>query len=143
MTTTNVEKELVQLENRYWQALKDRDSAEAMRLTDDPCIVTGPQGVSRIGRDALGDMMRDAPYTLESFELKPDVQVLMVTDDLAIVAYEVSEDFTVDGKPVHLDAAQSSTWVRRDGQWRCAAHAESLTGDPFGRDRQPAAEPKS
>ena len=34
-----------------------------------------------------------------------------------------------------LDAADSSTWVRRDGRWLCAMHTEAIAGDPFGRDR--------
>jgi hypothetical protein len=59
----------------------------------------------------------------------------MLSDDVAIVAYTVHEDLTVEGKPVSLDAAESSTWVRRDGNWLCAMHTEALTGDPFGRDR--------
>jgi hypothetical protein len=25
--------------------------------------------------------------------------------------------------------------VRRNGQWVCALHTESMLGDPFGRDR--------
>jgi len=47
----------------------------------------------------------------------------------------VHEELTVEGKPVTLDAADSSTWVRRDGHWLCAAHTETLSGDPYGRDR--------
>jgi hypothetical protein len=35
-----------------------------------------------------------------------------------------------------LDAADSSTWVRRNGRWLCALHTEAILGDPFGRDRQ-------
>jgi hypothetical protein len=46
----------------------------------------------------------------------------------------VKEEMTVDGKPVTIDAADASTWVRRNGKWRCAMHAESIKGDPFGRD---------
>lgn len=45
------------------------------------------------------------------------------------------EELTVDGKRVALDAADASTWVRRNGRWVCALHTESLAGDPFGRDR--------
>jgi hypothetical protein len=54
---------------------------------------------------------------------------------VALVGYKVHEDLTVDGKSVSLDAADTSTWVRRDGRWVCALHTESLLGDPFGRDR--------
>jgi hypothetical protein len=36
---------------------------------------------------------------------------------------------------VTLDVVETSVWVRTDGQWLCAAHTESIRGDPFGRDR--------
>jgi hypothetical protein len=75
-------------------------------------------------------------YTLESFELDDDVKVQQISDDVAVLAYKVHEELTVDGKPVTLDAADSSTLVRRDGRWLCALHTESILGDPFGRDRQ-------
>jgi hypothetical protein len=61
-----------------------------------------------------------------------------VTDDVAVLAYKVHEELTVEGKKVSFDAADASTWVKRKGQWLCALHTESLSGDPFGRDRQRA-----
>jgi hypothetical protein len=134
MRTT--ETELVELERSYWQALKDRDVATTVRLTDDPCIVTGAQGVGRFDRAAFKAMMSSAPnYTLDEFELDDDVQVRLLSDDVAIVAYRVHEKLTVEGKPVVFDAADASTWLRREGRWVCALHTEALRGDPFGRDR--------
>ena len=44
--------------------------------------------------------------------------------NVAIVAYKVHEDLIVEGKPVSLDATDSSTWVKRGGQWRCALHTD-------------------
>jgi hypothetical protein len=43
---------------------------------------------------------------------------------------------TVDGKTTSLDAADSSTWMKRDGRWRCALHTEAIAGDAWGRDRK-------
>ena len=60
----------------------------------------------------------------------------MLRDDVAIVAYQVTEELTVDGKPVTLNAADSSTWIRRNGGWMCALHTEAIAGDPYGRDRK-------
>jgi hypothetical protein len=75
--------------------------------------------------------------TLERFELKsPTVRFL--TPDVAVVAYTVHEELIVEGEPVVIDAADSSTWIRRDGGWLCALHSESILGDPFGRDRMRA-----
>jgi hypothetical protein len=35
----------------------------------------------------------------------------MLTGDVALVVYNIHGELTVDGKPVSLDAADSSTWV--------------------------------
>jgi uncharacterized protein (TIGR02246 family) len=137
MANATLANELLDLENQYWQAIKDGDADAAMRLTDEECIVTGAQGVGRMNKQNLAQMLKSAPYTLHSFELK-DAQVRQLRDDVAILAYQVHEELTVDGKSVKLDAADASTWIRRDGRWLCALHTESLTGDPFGRDRRPA-----
>jgi hypothetical protein len=136
MSTQTAEKELVQLEKQYWQALKEKNVDAALRLTDDPCIVTGPQGIARIDREAFKEMMTDARWSLDDYDVS-DVQVRLLSDDVAIVAYKVTEDLIVEGKPVKVEAADSSTWVRRGGRWVCALHTEAITGDPFGRDRRP------
>ena len=136
MTTGTVEAELLGLENRYWQAIQDKDVEAAMRLTDETCIVTGAQGAAAIDRKMFEAMMKSDSWTLHRFQIKPGALVRLVTDDVAIVAYQVHEDLTVDGKPVAFDAADASTWVRRDGRWLCVLHTESIAGDAFGRDRR-------
>jgi uncharacterized protein (TIGR02246 family) len=135
MATRATESELIDLERQYWQAIKDRNADTAMRLTDDRCIITGAQGIRHIDKDALAGVMKAAPYSLDDFEVN-DVEVRLLRDDVAIVAYKVQERLTVDGKSVSMEAADSSTWIRRDGQWVCALHTEAIIGDPFGRDRQ-------
>jgi hypothetical protein len=134
MTATTIEQEFIELENQYWRAIKDGDVNAATRLSDDPCIVTGAQGVGSIDRKTLGGMLKSSMWQLHDFEIS-DVQVRQLTDDVAVVAYKVNEQLTVDGKPLTLTAADASTWVRRNGQWVCALHTESIAGDPFGRDR--------
>jgi len=138
MTEGPIEAQLLDHEKQYWQAIKVRDVQAAMRLTDDPCIVTGAQGVARITREAFAGMLQGGGWTLHEVTLS-DVQVRVLSEDVAIVAYKIKELLTVDGKPLTLEAADSSTWVRREGQWMCALHTEALAGDPFGRDRQPTA----
>jgi uncharacterized protein (TIGR02246 family) len=138
MAKKSVEKELVKLEKSYWQAIKDQDLEAALALTDDPCIVAGAQGVSSIGKDKFREMMQSEQWTLNDFKMTDDVQIRMLSDDVAVLAYKVHEELTLEGKPVALDAAESSTWVRRNGRWLCSLHTESILGDPFGRDRAPA-----
>ena len=135
MTTQTIEKELVELEKQFWEALKDKDVETAVRLTHDPCVITGAQGIARVDRKAFEGMLTGAPWLINDYDLE-DVQVEMLSDDVAIVAYKATEDLTVEGKPVKLEAADTSTWVRRDGHWLCALHTEAIIGDPFGRDRK-------
>jgi hypothetical protein len=135
MANTNLNSELLALETQYWNALKDNDVETAIRLTDDECIVTGAQGAGRVDARTLRAMLSKATYTLHDFELK-DFQAVEVRDGVAVAAYTVHEVLTVDGKRVEFDAADASTWVQRDGRWRCALHTESILGDPFGRDRR-------
>jgi ketosteroid isomerase-like protein len=137
MTDGPIEAKLIDYEKQYWKAIKDRDVPAAMRLTDDPCIVTGAQGVARITRTAFAGMLQAGGWTLHEFTLS-DVQVRLLGDDVAVLAYKVKELLTVDGKSLTVEAADSSTWVRREGEWMCALHTEALLGDPFGRDKRPA-----
>ena len=134
-----VENQLLELERQYWQALKDKDNVTALRLSDDPCIVAGASGIASLDRGALAGMLKQGGYLLRDFEIDPDVKVKMIGEDVAVIAYKVREDLTVDGKPVKLEAADASTWVRRDGRWVCALHTEAIAGDPFGRDRRAVA----
>ena len=135
MANANLAAELLELENQYWTAMKEKDVDAAMQLTDEECIIVGSQGIARVNREALSGMLQNAPYVLNAFTLS-DEQVRELRDDVAVLAYKVHEEMTVDGQAVTIDAADASTWIRRDGRWRCALHTESIAGDPFGRDQR-------
>jgi len=136
---TTIENELVDLETQYWQALRDKDVGAAIALTDEPCIVAGAQGVAAIDHRTYHAMMGNAAWDIVDFEIRDDVQVRVLDEHTAIVAYTVHEELTVDGEAVAFDAADTSLWLRRDGRWLCALHTESIAGDPFGRDRKSSA----
>ena len=137
MSTMTIETELVDLERQYWQAIQDKDVDAAMELTDDTCVVTGAQGAASVDRKSFAGMLNSPAWKLNEFEFVGDVIARAITDDVAVVAYTVREHMTVGGKPLTLEAADASTWVRRDGRWLCALHTESILGDSFGRDREP------
>lgn len=136
--TQTIEKQLLDLEKQYWQAIKDKNVETIAELTDDSCIVAGAQGVGSLDRQELEAMMENAEWTLHRFELGKNAHVRLLSDDIAILAYPVREELTLDGdEPFTLNAIDSSAWIKRDGRWRCALHTESIAGDPFGRDRSP------
>ncbi len=136
MNPVSVEKEILELERQYWQAMQDRDLEAALKFTEFPCIIAGSSGIRRVERAAFEHMMQGAKYRIRRVELDPAAEVRLLTDDVAVVAYKVTEDLTVDGEKLTLEAADSSTWIKRNGRWLCASHAEAIQGDPFGRDRR-------
>ncbi|HEU4428377.1 MAG TPA: nuclear transport factor 2 family protein [Myxococcota bacterium] len=138
MANHSAEQELVRLEKRFWQAMQHNDVETAVSLTDFPCLVIGPNGVGRVEEPAFREMMKSPSYTVKQFAVRGEMQARMLSEDVGVVAYEIDEKLAVDGKPVELSAADSSTWVRRNGSWRCALHSESIAGDAFGRDRSGA-----
>jgi ketosteroid isomerase-like protein len=135
MDKTAVEQELLDLERQYWQSIKDKNAEAAGRLTDEPCIISGAQGMALIGKAALEGMLKAATWTLNEFAIEA-AQVMPINDDIAVVAYRIREQLTIDGRSLTMTANDTSTWVRRNGRWVCAVHTEAIAGDPFGRDRR-------
>ena len=136
-TTETREREIVDLETRFWNAMKAKDPDVASRLTDDDCVVVGAQGVSTIDPHIMGKLTVEGKWQLQQFNFdEKSTRVRFIGDDVAIVAYTVDERVTVDGETLPVKANDATVWVRRDGEWRCAMHTESLAGDPYGRDRR-------
>jgi hypothetical protein len=121
-----MDQELIELEKQYWEAIRSRDGAAATRLSDARCLVVGPQGIGKLDREALAGLVENAPYELKRFRLDDDVQISKIADDVAVIAYKVSEEMLVDGELKQLDAFDTSVWVKRDGGWVCAAHTETI-----------------
>jgi uncharacterized protein (TIGR02246 family) len=139
MATRTKDQEIVENEQRFWNAIQKKDGESAARLTDDGCIVVGAQGVSTIDRQEMQKMTKEGKWDLKQFSFDDKTrQVRFINDDVAILGYTVNEQLVVDGKMLQLGVHDSSVWVRHDNEWRCALHTESLAGDPYGRDKQPA-----
>jgi len=131
----DLKSEILDLENQYWSALKENDMAKAAKLTADPCIITGAQGAARVDKKTFEKMMKEPAWTLLNYEIK-NAEVQQLNEDVAVIGYNVHETVRYEGADLTLDAADASTWVKKNGKWVCALHTESLLGDPFGRDRQ-------
>lgn len=134
METAVDTQQFIELEQSYWQAIKEKNLPALNRMTDDPCVVTGAHGPGVVDRKMYEQMLTGATWKVLDFELS-DVHVRMASDDVAIVAYKVREEMEVDGQRLTLNAADASVWIRRGDQWVCSLHTESVIGDPYGRDR--------
>jgi len=135
MPTITREQEIIDLETQFWNAIRDGDAPSASSMVSEPCLVAGAQGHAAIDRKTFAKMMEAPAWTLHEFTFDK-ANVIFPKDDVAIIAYTVTEQLTIEGKPLTLKAADASTWVRRDGRWLCVLHTESVLGDPYGRDRR-------
>jgi limonene-1,2-epoxide hydrolase len=80
----DIKTEILELEKRFWNSMKDKDVDAALQLTADPCIVTGAQGVSTIDKGTFTKMMSTAKWDLRDFTID-NVQVQQLGDDVAII----------------------------------------------------------
>lgn len=136
LTRTISDQELLALERSYWDAMKDRDARTVGRLTAEQCTVAGASGASIIDPQSMKKTVETATYRINDYRIDPQsVHVHRISDDVVAISYGVFEDLEVDGKPVKLDAFDTSVWKQTGNGWTCVLHTESLKGDSFGRDR--------
>ena len=116
---------IVALEKRFWEAMKDKDAKGAAALIADDGLVTGVQGPMRMNPAKYEEMTRDGKWTLEKYTFS-DVDVVFPADDVAVIAYNVHQTGTIGEDPMDMKCVDSSTWVRDDGDWKCALHTEII-----------------
>lgn len=131
MPTGLTKDEVIALERDYWDAIMHKDGIRTSRLSGEVALATSARGVTRIPRAQMGTMTEEGNWTLESYEFD-DVEVVTPTPDVALIAYNVKQNVTMNGKKQELTAADISTWVRGPDGWACYAHSETLLQDAKG-----------
>ena len=117
--------QIIDLETRFWQSMKDKDVPTAQSLIAKECLITGPMGSMRINPAKYGEMTRDGKWRLDNFTFS-DIEVIAPSDDVAVIAYKVHQTGAMKDKPMDLHAADSSTWIRDGDGWKCALHTETI-----------------
>ena len=121
----NDKQQIIDLETRFWQAIKDKDVTAAQAMIADQSLVTGPFGTMQVNPEKFGQMMRDAPWTLDTFEFS-DIDVIFPSAEVAVIAYKVHQTGETEGKPMDMEAADSTVWSRAGNDWKCALHTETV-----------------
>ena len=129
--------QIIDLETRFWQSMKDKDVDTAKSLIAKEGLVTGPMGTMTMDPDKYAQMTRDGQWTLQNFKMDK-VEVVQPNSDSAIIAYEVHQTGDMKGQPMDLRCADSSVWVKEGGDWKCALHTETILEDANARQREPA-----
>jgi ketosteroid isomerase-like protein len=117
--------QIIELETRFWQSMKDKDPEIAQSMIADDCLVTGPMGTMRVDPEKYARLTREGDWRLDDFEFK-DVDVIFPADDVAVITYKVHQTGKQGQKPMDLMAADASVWARSGDSWKCALHTESI-----------------
>ena len=123
-------KEVIALENRFWQSMVDGDTDTALTLLDEPALMVSSHGSMQFDHAGYRKMAEHGDQVIKSFKLS-DVKAVFPTDDTAVLTYRVTQAVAPrdeSGASTEQDMMDSSVWTRKDGAWRCVMHTET----PFG-----------
>ncbi len=127
MQNQDISTEIMGLEKRYWDAMRDRDLESAVNLTYFPCIVSSEHGVQSVDREQFEKMFNSNEGSFKEWKIdEGKAQVRQIGPDTAVIAYTVHSSVVKDGKTQEIDAVDTSTWVKRNEKWVCAMHTETL-----------------
>lgn len=95
-------------------------------MLDEPALMVSGHGAMKFDHARYREMAEHGSMTVKSFELS-NMEVLFASDDVAVLTYNVKQRVTPRGKSEGRveEMADSSTWVRKNGEWRCVMHTET------------------
>ena len=123
-------KTLIDLENKFWQAIVDEDADTATDMLTEPALMVSSHGAMQFDHDGYRQMAKKGLMVLKSFELS-DMKVMFPNDDTAVLTYHVKQNMAQrgDSRTTLQEMNDSSTWVRSGGRWLCVMHTESPAGE--------------
>lgn len=124
MQTSERRTEVESLERAFWQSLVDNDPKVASGMLTPTALMVSANGAMSFDPITYEKMAVDSPYRLVDYSFS-DMDIMFPTDDIAIATYRARQKVEMDGKTTEQDVVDSSTWIRIDGAWRCAAHTET------------------
>ncbi|MEO8064569.1 MAG: nuclear transport factor 2 family protein [Pseudomonadota bacterium] len=123
-------KTLIELENKFWQAVVDEDADAAVELLNEPSMLVGAQGAMKFDHEAYRKMTVNPVKKLTRFELS-DVEVVFPNEATAVLTYHVKQHISEQGKTGNAvqEMNDSSTWIKTGSDWKCVMHTETPAGD--------------
>lgn len=120
-TPAQIEKRILDLEQRLMTSLKARDAVALGNLLADDFVLAG---VDIAGTQP--DKTRFIQWALKNFALKSyDLEKTTArafSQTAAVVTYQYKRQATVAGAPADGDFLVTDVWVKRSKQWRAVSH---------------------
>lgn len=121
--------DIEKLEKAFWDSMIHGRPEVATEMLTEPAMMVSSHGVNKFDHAAYTKMANDDRYKLVDYQMT-DLDVVFPRDDAAVASYRVNQKMEMKGKEVQTDVYGTSTWLKVDGQWRCALHTESLVAEP-------------
>lgn len=121
-----VDRTLIALEKKFWQSMVDEDTETALSLLNEPSTMVSSHGAMQFDHAQYREMAEKGSMVIKSFKFS-DMQVTYPNDDTAVLTYRVTQAMAQRGesKEVEQEMADSSVWMRKDGEWLCVMHTET------------------
>ncbi|MGH8796370.1 MAG: nuclear transport factor 2 family protein [Caldimonas sp.] len=125
MAESKDEKLIVELEERFWKSIADKQTNVALGLLNEPALMVSAKGAMKFDHAGYRKMAEDdAAYSLLDFKFS-EMKAVFPTEEVAVLAYQVDQKAEMKGKKTDTKMSASSTWVKKGGRWVCVIHSES------------------
>jgi len=123
-------KTLIDLENRFWQAIVDQDADAATELLTEPAVMVSAHGAMKFDHAGYRKMTEKGTMVLTSFELS-DMNVVFPNDSTAVLTYHVKQKMAKRGENngALQEMNDTSTWIKSGDRWQCVMHTETPAGE--------------
>lgn len=119
--------EIMALERSAYEAWKNKDAKFWDTFLAEKFVGYGQTG--KLDKDTAAKEYTGAECDVKSFELSNE-EMTTLGDDAAFITYKTSVDATCGGQKVPANTWAVGVYVREDGKWKGAFHAEAPIADP-------------
>lgn len=123
--------EILNLEKKFWDCMRNHDIEGAMKLTSFPCLLSSSHGARLADEnDFRNSFKQHEGWKMELTDFSND-NVIFIDDRTAAISYEMTcEMISRHDETKIVRAAAQSVWVKQDSDWKCVAHSESEMYSP-------------
>ena len=126
---TDVEKEILRLEEELTQTELRLDVQALDRIYADDIMVTAPVGIC-VDKPAVMTEIRSAAENAAISRYDKDDLKVRAFGDTAVSSYRMAAEATFEGKEIKRQLCITNVWLKRNNEWQIVArHTASLPGD--------------
>ena len=124
LAADDLQETLLAREKALWTAWGNKDSGPTRKETVESYVqVVAGVGMTA-GRDAVAKVIETHNCVMKSFEFS-DANLRRPAPDVAILTYVATQDTSCGGQKLPKKVFVSSTWVKRDGEWKGFQYQET------------------